>query len=99
MVIVIRELFGGGGEGTSVEILSKFSSCVEIRFAENEDFSKIFEILLHRTPQKPLFIAFLLTNFPKIHKKSAQKFLAAPSAPKTCRNTPIFRPLCVDGPP
>ena len=59
-------------------------------FAKNEDFSKIFEILLHRSPQKSLFIAFLLTNFPKISKISAQKFFAAPSAPKMWRNTPIF---------
>ena len=37
-------------------------------------FSKIFEILLHTTPQKSLFIAFLLTNFPKISKKVLKNF-------------------------
>ena len=41
---------------------------------KNEDFSKIFEILLHRSPQKSLFIAFLLTNFPKISKKVLKNF-------------------------
>ena len=39
---------------------------------------------------KSTFYCFLLRNFPKIYKKSAQKFFAAPSAPKVWRNTPIF---------
>merc|ERR1711989_15101 len=38
------------------------------------DFFEIFEIYLHTTPQKSLFIAFLLTNFPKISKKVLKKF-------------------------
>merc|ERR1712112_305738 len=37
-------------------------------------FFEIFEMYLHTTPQKSLFIAFLLTNFPKISKKVLKNF-------------------------
>ena len=38
-------------------------------FPKKWAFFEIFEILLPRPPQKPLFTAFLLTNFPKMTKK------------------------------
>ena len=66
--------FYGGSEG---EILHK-GHCEEVFFSQNWVFIGISEIFLPRPPQKLVFIASLLTNFPNISKKSAQKKFSAP---------------------
>merc|ERR1711873_254344 len=68
-------------------------------FAKNEDFSKIFEILIHRSPQKSLFIAFLLTNFPNISKKVLKNFSRRLRRRKRVEIPQFFDPQSVDGPP
>ena len=131
--------FWGGGEGTSVEILSKFSNFVEIFlnltnfltqyqgywregrsphlgrciskflevgrciFPQNGYFFEIFEMYLPTTPQKSLFIAFLLTNFPKISKKVLKNFQISKKVHKIffrrlrCRENPPFSNFCPFG--
>ena len=62
------EIFGGG-DPTCGEILSKFCPVEKYFLPKIGDFFEIFEMYLHTTPQKSLFIAFLLTNSTKISKK------------------------------
>ena len=54
------------------------------------DFFRNFrDVSTHNTP-KITFYCIFINKFPKNFEKSAQKFFAAPSAPKVWRNTPIF---------
>ena len=70
----------GGGEGTCVIILSKFSSvCRNTFFTKNEDFLKIF-VIFHTGHTKTTFY-FSIKKFPQNLPKSSQKFFAAPSVP------------------
>ena len=68
-------------------------------YAINEHFSKNFEILLHRSPQKSLFIAFLLTNFPKISEKVLKNFSRRLLRRKRVEISQFFRPLSVEKKP
>ena len=63
------------------------------------DFFEIFEIYLHTTPQKSLFIAFLLTNFPKISKKVLKNFSRRLRRRKCGEIPQFFRPVCGKIPP
>ena len=57
-------------------------------------FFEIFEMYLHTTPQKSLFIAFLLTNFPKISKKVLKNFSRRLRRRKCGEIPQFFRPDC-----
>ena len=92
-----RYIFGGRGEGTSVEILSKFSSCVEILFCQKWGFFENFRDTSTQITPKITFYCIFINKFHKNFEKSAQKFFAAPSVPKTCRNISIFYPWSEDG--
>ena len=59
------------------------------------DFFEIFEMYLHTTPQKSLFIAFLLTNFPKISKKVLKNFSRRLRRRKRVDEPQFFRPESV----
>ena len=73
--IYMPERFWGRVRAPRYKYFRNLRPSVEILFfATNEDFSKIFEILQHRSPQKSLFIALLFTNFTKISKKVLKKF-------------------------
>ena len=54
---------------------------------------------LHTTPQKSLFIAFLLTNFLKITKKVLKNFSRRLRRRKRVEISPFFDPRSVDGTP
>ena len=41
---------------------------------------------------KSTFYCFFIKKFPQNLQKKGSKFFAAPSAPKTCKNNPIFSP-------
>merc|ERR1711873_273899 len=76
-----------------------FRPCGEILFAQNRGFFRNFrDVSTYNTPKITFYFIFI-NKFPKNFEKSAQKFFAAPSAPKTSRNTPIFRAVSVDGAP
>ena len=105
--IRIRELFGGGGEGTSVEILSKFWPECRNTFSLKTGFFRNFrDVSTYNTP-KITFYCIFINKFPKNFEKSAQKFFAAPSAPRKTRFrrrkrveiSPFFHPWSVDGTP
>ena len=99
MHIDIRGIFGEGGEGTCGEILSKFCPVEKYFLPKIGDFFEIFEMYLHTTPQKSLFIAFLLTNFPKISKKVLKNFSRRLRRRKRVEISPFFHPWSVDGTP
>ena len=63
----------GGVVGTLVDVSQNFWNLVDVFFPKNGDFSK-FSRCITKNTQKSIFSAFLLTNFPKFSKKSAQKF-------------------------
>ena len=65
----------GEGVGRHFGIcISKILEVDRCIFPKNGHFFEIFEMHLPTTPQKSLFIAFLLTNFPKISKKVLKNF-------------------------
>ena len=83
----------GGGEGTSVEILFEISpECRNTFLPKSRIFRKFSRYFYTITP-KITFYCIFINKFHKNFEKSAQKFFAAPSAPKTCRNISIFSPL------
>ena len=86
---MIPELLGGG-DGTSVDELSKFGSECRWTFCQKWGFFENFRDTSTQITPKITFYCIFINKFPKNFEKSAQKFFAAPSAPKTCRNTPIF---------
>ena len=64
----------GGGDPTSVEILSKFSKIVEILFSQKRGFFRNFrDVSTYNTP-KITFYCILINKFPENFEKSAQKF-------------------------
>merc|ERR1711954_262844 len=76
--------------GTCGEILSKFCPVEKYFLPKIWDFFRNFrDVSTHNTP-KITFYCIFINKFPKNFEKSAQKFFAAPSAPKVWRNTPIF---------
>ena len=85
-----RGIFGEGGEGTCVEILSKFSALCRSIFSKKWSFFGNFRDTSTQITPKSTFYCFFIKKFPQNLQKSAQKFFAAPSAPKTCRNISIF---------
>ena len=97
----------GGGVGTLVDVSQSFCKLVDVFFPKNGDFFEIFEMNLPTTPQKSLFIAFLLTNFPKISKKVLKNFQVSKEVLKNfsrClrhRENPLFSnpPWQMDTPP
>ena len=88
-----------GGEGTSVEILSKFWSECRNTFCQKWGFFENFRDTSTQITPKITFYCISINKFHKNFEKSAQKIFAAPSAPKTCRNISIFYPLSIDGNP
>ena len=98
--IPTREIFGEGGAGTSVEILFEISpECRNTFLPKSRIFRKFSRYFYTITP-KITFYCIFINKFHKNFEKSAQKFFAAPSAPKTCRNISIFSPLvCRWNPP
>ena len=46
-----------------------------VLFAKNQDFSKIFEIFLHKSPPKSTCYWFILRNFDTNYQKVLKKFL------------------------
>ena len=99
-VVFVSGRFGGGGEGTSVEILFEISpECRNTFLPKSRIFRKFSRYFYTITP-KITFYCIFINKFHKNFEKSAQKFFAAPSAPKTCRNISIFSPLvCRWNPP
>ena len=92
-----REIFGRGGAGTSVEILFEISpECRNTFLPKSRIFRKFSRYFYTITP-KITFYCIFINKFHKNFEKSAQKFFAAPSAPKTCRNISIFYPWSEDG--
>ena len=70
----ISGLFWGRGEGTSVEILSKFSKIVEILFSQERGFFSIFSRCIFIQHPKVTFYCSFINKFPKNFEKSARKF-------------------------
>ena len=101
---------GDLGEGTSVEILSKFwSECRNTFLPKSRIFRKFSRYFYTITP-KITFYCIFINKFHKNFEKSAQKFFAAPSAPRKTRFrrlrrrkrveiSPFFHPWSVDGTP
>merc|ERR1712055_883605 len=69
-----REVLGGGVRAPVEKYFRNFALWRNTFCPKSRIFFEIFEMYLHTTPQKSLFIAFLLTNFPKISKKVLKKF-------------------------
>ena len=65
---------GIGGPRDFGSCISKFLAVGRSIFPKNGDFFEILEMYLPTPPQKSLFIAFLLTYFPKISKKVLKNF-------------------------
>ena len=86
--------FGGGGHPILVDVSQNFWKLVDVFFFKNGDFFEIFEMYLPTTPQKSLFIAFLLTNFPKISKKVLKNFSRRLRRRKCGEIPQFFRPEC-----
>ena len=86
----VSEIYWGGGWGHLWRNTFEILSCGEIVFAQNLGFLRNFrDVSTHNTP-KITFYCIFINKFPKNFEKSAQKFFAAPSAPKVWKNTPIF---------
>ena len=62
----------GGGLSPLVNVSPNLWPLVEVFFSQKWVFFETFEIYLPTPPQNSLFIAFLLTNFPKIPKKRSK---------------------------
>ena len=71
--VITRETFEGGWGYLYRNTFRNFHPVQKYFFAKNEDFSKIFETLLHRSPQNPLFI-FFIEKFPQNLQKELKKF-------------------------
>ena len=69
--------------------ISQFLAVGRGNFLAKMDIFRNFRDISTMTNPKSLFIAFLLTNFHIISKKSAQKFFTAPSAPRKKTFFPI----------
>ena len=94
--ISTRDIFEGEGVNPT---------CGEILFAQNRGFFRNFrDVSTYNTP-KITFYCIFINKFPKNFEKSAQKFFAAPSAPRKthfrrlrrrkCGEIPqFFRPDC-----
>ena len=91
------DFFLGGGDPTSVDELSKISKFVDELFCQKWGFFENFRDTSTQITPKITFYCIFINKFPKNFEKSVQKFFAAPSAPKTCRNTSIFYPWSEDG--
>ena len=91
--ILSRGIFWGC-DPTSVEILSKFSKIVEILFSQKRGFFRNFrDVSTYNTP-KITFYCIFINKFPKNFEKSAQKFFAAPSAPRKTHFRRLRRRKC-----
>merc|ERR1711989_19117 len=75
----------GGDEGTSVEILFEISpECRNTFLPKSRIFRKFSRYFYTITP-KITFYCIFINKFHKNFEKSAQKFFAAPSAPRKTR--------------
>ena len=88
-----------GGHPTLVDVSQNFWPLVDVFFVQKWVFLEIIEIYLPISPEKSLFIAFLLTNFPKISKKVLKNFSRRLRRRKCVEISPFFDPRSVDGPP
>ena len=97
--MMLRVIFEGVWPHFCRNTIEIFEFCRNTSPPKRGFFSK-FSWRIYQQRPKNHFYCIFINKFPKNFEKSAQKFFAAPSAPKTCRNTPIFSALvCRNTPP